>query len=257
MSTRLTVTAHRGASEEAPENTLAALRRAAAHDADRAEVDVQRTKDGALVLMHDTTLSRTTDVRRVFPHRAPWLVKDFTLAEIRRLDAGSWWSPTFRRETVPTLEEALAVLRPTGLGLLLELKAAALHPGLAHDVAHVLARAYGDRAAARDLTVQSFDHDAVLAHKELLPEVPVGALGSPAVRELAANAGWAAEINPMHGTVSRQYVEAVHRHGLRCHVWTVNRPARVRRAVDLGVDGIITNRPRVVRDLLTSTRLAR
>ena len=167
-------------------------------------------------------------------------------------------SPTFQAETVPTLEEALAVLRPTRLGLLLELKAAALHPGLAADVAQVLGRACDDRALpAAGVTVQSFDHEAVMTHRRLLPGVPVGVLGSPPVRELGAYAAWAAEVNPMHGTVSRQYVEAVHRHGLRCHVWTVNRPARIRRAVELGVDGIITNRPRVLRDMLTSAPLSR
>ena len=75
---RVLTIAHRGASADAPENTLAAVRRAVAVGADLVEVDVQRTRDGALVLMHDTTLTRTTDVRRVFPHRAPWRVADFT-----------------------------------------------------------------------------------------------------------------------------------------------------------------------------------
>lgn len=253
MSAPVTVTAHRGASDSAPENTLAALRQAAAQHADRVEVDVQRTRDGALVLLHDTTLGRTTDARRVYPRRAPWLVKDFTLAEVKRLDAGGWWSPNHRGETVPTLEEAVAVLRPTGLGLLVELKATSLHPGLAADVAHALRGipGYVDRAVtAGKLTVQSFDHDAARTHKELLPEVPVGALGAPSVPDLGSCATWATEVNPMYGTVDARYVDVLHRHGLRCHVWTVDRLSRVRRAADLGVDGIITNRPHLVRDTL-------
>src|SRR5919206_4176055 len=90
-----TVVAHRGASGQAPENTLAAVRRAVELRVDRVEVDVQRTKDGVPVVIHDTTLARTTDVRRVHPRRAPWLVGDFTLAEIQRLDAGGWYSPSF------------------------------------------------------------------------------------------------------------------------------------------------------------------
>ena len=82
------VVAHRGASVEAPENTLAAVRRAIARDADAVEVDVQRTRDGGLVMLHDTSLARTTDARRVFPRRSPWLVSDFTLDEVQQLDAG-------------------------------------------------------------------------------------------------------------------------------------------------------------------------
>ena len=81
--------AHRGASGRAPENTLTALAAAVADGADLLEFDVRRTRDGALVLMHDTTLTRTTDARRVFPGRAPWLVSDFSLAELRRLHAGA------------------------------------------------------------------------------------------------------------------------------------------------------------------------
>jgi glycerophosphoryl diester phosphodiesterase len=99
------VVAHRGSSGAAPENTLAAVELALAHRADVVENDIQRTKDGELVVMHDLTLARTTDVEEVFPDRAPWNVADFTLAEIKQLDAGSWFSPEFAGERVPTLAE--------------------------------------------------------------------------------------------------------------------------------------------------------
>jgi glycerophosphoryl diester phosphodiesterase len=247
------VVAHRGASAEAPENTLAAVRRAVAVDADHVEIDVQRTKDGALVVVHDTTLVRTTDVRRVFPRRAPWLVGDFTADEIARLDAGSWWSPHHARERVPTLEEVVEVLRPTRTGLLLEVKATALHPGLAADVAAALdgIRGYVDEAvAARRLVVQSFDHDAMRQHKQLVPAVPVGALGTPGIAELGALATWADEVNPAHWSVNQRFVDTVHRHGMRCQVWTVNRSAHLRRALGLGVDGVTTNHPLDLRRLV-------
>ncbi len=247
------VIAHRGASDEAPENTLSAVRAAVARDADRVEVDVQRTKDGALVLMHDTTLARTTDVRRAFPRRAPWLVKDLTLAEVKRLDAGSWLSPAHCGERVPTLQEVIDVLRPTRTGLLIELKATALHPGLSSDVAQALTAIPGyiaETVDAHRLTVQSFDHEAALIHKHLVPEVPVGALGAPSVPELGAYAAWAAEINPLHRIIDRRYIDVVHRHGMRCNVWTVNRAAHMRRAIEFGVDGVITNRPRELRELV-------
>lgn len=249
--------AHRGASAEAPENTLAAVRRAIARDADGVEVDVQRTKDGALVLLHDTTLARTTDVRRVFPRRAPWLVGDFTLDEIQRLDSGGWHSAQHAGEPIPTLEQLVGVLAPTRVGLLLELKAVPLHPGLADDVAATLRAAPGyleSVAVTRRLVVQSFDHDAVRRHKALLPAVPVGVLGTPPRAELGAIATWADQVNPVHWSVRRSYVETVRRHGMGCQLWTVNRPEHMRRAVALGVDGVITNRPGALRELLRAAR---
>jgi glycerophosphoryl diester phosphodiesterase len=245
--------AHRGASAEAPENTLAAVRRAIARDADLVEIDVQRSKDGALVVLHDTTLARTTDVRRRFPNRAPWLVGDFTSDEILQLDAGGRHSERYAGERVPTLEQVVDVLRHSRTGLLVEVKATALHPGIAADVATTLRSIPGylqEATAARRLVVQSFDHDAMRAHKELEPSVPVGALGTPMRPELGEIATWADEVNPVHWSVRRSYVEAVHRHGMRCHVWTVDRASHMRRALDLGVDGVITNHPDRLRSLL-------
>jgi glycerophosphoryl diester phosphodiesterase len=229
------------------------VRRAIARDADLVEIDVQRSRDGALVVLHDTTLARTTDVRRVFPRRAPWLVGDFTADEIGRLDAGSWHSAQHAGERVPTLDQVVDVLRHSPTGLLVELKATALHPGLAGDVASTLGSipTYVDTATATGrLTVQSFDHEAMRQHKALLPSVPVGALGSPSRPELGALAIWADQVNPVHWWVRPSYVEAVHRHGMRCQVWTVNRPAQMRRVLDMGVDGVITNHPGVLRRLV-------
>ena len=253
------VVAHRGASAEAPENTLAAVRRAIARDADAVEVDVQRTKDGALVLLHDTSLARTTNVRRIFPRRSPWLVSDFTLDEINRLDAGSWHDEKFAGERIPTLGQLIELLTPTSVALLLEVKAVALHPGIAADVADALAGppGYLDAAIATGrLVVQSFDHEAMRHHKRLLPEVPVGALGTPLRAELGSIATWADQVNPVHWSVRRPYVETVHRHGLRCQLWTVNRPEHMRRAVSLGADGVITNQPGALRQLLSAARPA-
>jgi glycerophosphoryl diester phosphodiesterase len=247
------VVAHRGASAEAPENTLAAVRRAVARDADIVEVDVQRTKDGALVLLHDTTLARTTDVRRIFPDRKPWLIGDLTTDEINRLDAGSWWSMQYAGERVPTLEEVVEVLRRTRSGLLVEVKATALHPQLAIDVATALRAipGYLDEAVAADrLTVQSFDQGAMKQHKQQVPSVPVGVLGTPARAELGEIATWADQVNPVHWSATPSFVDAVHRHGMRCQLWTVDRAMHMRRALALGADGIITNHPGVLRRMV-------
>lgn len=234
--------AHRGASNRAPENTLSAVRSALARGADMVEVDVRRTADGALVLLHDETLRRTTDVARLFPHRAPWRVEDFTLDELRRLDAGGWKAPTFAGEPLPTLDEAWEVVRRAGSRLLLEVKQPTVQPGIMRDVDELLRRLPG---APGQVVVQSFDSFAVLDLALARPDVDVGLLAPVAAEDLAHVAGWASYVNPHHRRVSGDYVSAVHDHGMRCVPWTVDDPRRIRRLISLGVDGVITNRPGV------------
>ncbi len=248
--------AHRGASSEAAENTLAAVGRALELGADMVEVDVQRTSDGALVLMHDTTLVRTTNAREVFPGRAPWRVGDFTYEELMRLDAGSWKSDELAGERIPTLTEALALIHRGRSGLLLELKAPELYPGIVSDLVATLQALPGcvePALAAGRLVVQSFGFAAMKELKTQAPAVPVGLLGAPARANLPALSTWADQVNPSHFSVDRSYVDQVHRLGMDCLVWTVNRGPAMRRALRLGVDGVITNRP----DLLARTLDAR
>jgi len=113
---------HRGYPLIAPENTLASFRAAIAEGAKWVETDVQVTRDGYLVLMHDQALSRTTNAPVLYPDRSPWLVSSFDLAEIRRLDAGFWMAEKYVGEPVPTLEELLALLQQENAGLFLEIK---------------------------------------------------------------------------------------------------------------------------------------
>ncbi|WP_330176358.1 glycerophosphodiester phosphodiesterase family protein [Streptomyces sp. NBC_01498] len=250
------VIAHRGASAYAPENTLAAVDKAAELDVDWVENDVQRTRDGRLVVLHDTDLRRTTDAERVFPGRAPWNVKDFTAAEIARLDAGSWFSAAWAGERVPTLEEFLAAVEANRQNLLLEIKAPELYPGIEGDILRVLrTEGWLDGAHVRDrLVVQSFGADSVRAVHERRPDVTTGFLGTPAVADLPSYAEFTDRINPTHTSLTAAYVASVHRlkgaHGKRLQVstWTVDDAAGARRVAGFGVDGIITNRPDVVRD---------
>lgn len=102
------VCAHRGASHSHPENTLAAIDEAVRLGAQQIEIDVRRTADGHLVLMHDATVTRTTDAAEKFPGKASYQVTDFTLAELQTLDAGGWKAPRFAGEKIPTLKEAVA-----------------------------------------------------------------------------------------------------------------------------------------------------
>ncbi|MDF5753241.1 glycerophosphodiester phosphodiesterase family protein [Spongiactinospora sp. TRM90649] len=241
--------AHRGASADAPENTLAAFVLARVQRADVFELDVQQTSDHRLVLMHDRTLARTTDAERVFPGRAPWAVGDFTLAEIRRLDAGSWFGSRYEGERVPTLGETLAAMRGSGLGLLLEIKDPARHPGIETRVAGELRRHRAWLSAGR-VIVQSFDWGSMRRFHQIMPDIPIGLLGTPEPGRLAALSRYAGLINVPYTDVTRDYVRRIHRYRMRVICWTVDGQAAMRRLAAYGVDGIVTNRPAVLRRAL-------
>ncbi|MEU0158429.1 glycerophosphodiester phosphodiesterase family protein [Streptomyces sp. NPDC006261] len=250
------VVAHRGASGYAPENTLAAADAAKALGIDWVENDVHRTKDGVLVVLHDTGLKRTTDVEEVFPDRAPWAVKDFTAAEVAKLDAGSWFGARFAGARVPTLTQFVNRLERNRQKLLLEIKSPATYPGIERDILRVLGTAgWLDRSHVRDrLVIQSFGAASVKQVHALRPDVTTGFLGTPAVTDLPAYAAFTDQINPSYTTIGADYVAAVQRlkgpHGkrLRVNTWTVNDAANAAKVHAWGVDGIITNYPDVVRD---------
>ncbi|MFJ9036453.1 glycerophosphodiester phosphodiesterase [Streptomyces sp. NPDC102406] len=253
---RPVIIAHRGASAYAPENTLEAVDEADELDADWVENDVQRTKDGALVVIHDTTLSRTTNVEEVFPGRAPWNVRDFTATEIARLDAGSWKGAEFKGERIPTLHQYLERVDDNHQKLLMEIKAPELYPGIEDQILRQLRRDGWLRHehVKRRLIVQSFSADSMRTVHERRPDIKTGFLGTPAVADLPAYAEFVDQINPSNTTISADYVEAVHalkgphRKRLEVFTWTVNDAATAQRVAGYGVDGIITNAPDVVRE---------
>ncbi|MFD2792169.1 glycerophosphodiester phosphodiesterase [Promicromonospora vindobonensis] len=250
-------TAHRGAMGHAPENTLAAFALGVEMGSDLVESDVQRSKDGVLVLMHDTTLSRTTDVEQVFPDRAPWRVSDFTYEEIQQLDAGSWFSEEFAGEPVPTMAQMIELIRPTRAGILMELKSPALYPGIEQQVAEEFASYPGyvkSAVRAERLVVQSFDWASMERYHEVQPSVPVGLLGRPAEALLPELSTWADQINPGYTTFDAAYVETVHELGMEVHTYTVNAAGDMNLVLDRGVDGVITNFPDVLEDVLAERR---
>src|SRR3954453_18457945 len=177
--------APRGASANAPEHTLEAYRLAIAQGADFVEQDLAVTKDGELVCIHDLTLERTTNVEEVFPDRAVpdpaggankrWLVGDFTLAEIKRLDAGSWFDPKFAGARIPTFQEAVDLVRGKA-GLYPELKDPAFYRdrGVRPDVllAAALQKNHLIADPATPVIIQSFDEVTIKALATSLPKVP-------------------------------------------------------------------------------------
>ncbi|EPH41770.1 glycerophosphodiester phosphodiesterase family protein [Streptomyces aurantiacus] len=253
-----TVVAHRGASAYAPENTLAAIDKAAWMGFRWVENDVQRTKDGVLVIVHDDNLKRTTNVEEVFPDRAPWKVKDFTAAEIAKLDAGSWFGEKYEGARVPTLTQYMNRVSRNHQSLVLEIKKPELYPGIEKDTLRVLRKTgwLDHHHVKNKLVVQSFSADSVKKVHALRPDVKTGFLGTPAAADLPTYAEFSDQINSTHTSISADYVSAIHRlkgaHGKRLEIftWTVDEAAAARRAAGFGVDGIITNKPDVVRQAL-------
>ncbi|MFF3407709.1 glycerophosphodiester phosphodiesterase [Streptomyces sp. NPDC002742] len=251
------VVAHRGASADAPENTLDAIDRAAELGFEWVENDVQRTSDGRLVVLHDASLARTTDVEEVYPGRSPWNVRDFTAAEIARLDAGSWFGPRFAGAKVPTLREYMERVSRNHQKLVLEIKNPELYPGIERQTLRLLSNeGWLDPVHLRDrLIVQSFSAHSVRTVHRLRPGITMAFLGTPPVARLPRYAEFADQINSDHRSLSSDYVSAVHAlhgpHGpMKVFAWTVDEPATARRLAGFGTDGVITNVPDTIRRAL-------
>lgn len=188
--------AHRGASSYAPEHTLQAYQLAIEQKADFVEQDLQITKDGILVCLHDLTLERTTDVRELFPDRfreereeiaggkqiRHWYVSDFTLAEIKRLDAGSWFDTKFKGARVPTFQEAIDLIKGKA-GLYPETKAPEVYGGRGFDMERLLLdqlkrngldTQHALQAAKTPVIIQSFSAQSLMKMaKELKTDLPL------------------------------------------------------------------------------------
>ncbi len=248
-SANVQVIAHRGASAYAPENTLASFKAAGRMGADLIELDIRQTKDHQLVVVHDPTLARTTDVEERFPKLKPWRVRDLTLAQIKGLDAGSWFGPGFEDERVPTLTEALRTIKATGAGALVELKSPEQYPGLTDRfVSRVKADPYW--AGSAHLTVQSYSWRSVKAVGKALPRIRSAVLGQPDETELFGLLGYADVVHPAKRFATPEYIRSVHQRWLGLYVHVVDDPETMLRMIGAGVDGITTDRPDVLRELL-------
>lgn len=235
--------AHRGASGYAPEHTLAAYQLALDQDVDFVEPDLAITSDGVLVCLHDDTLERTTDVEQVFPDRfsteirgrrgeKQWVANDFTLAELKRLDAGGWMGERFVGTRVPTWDEMLALVRGKA-GVYPELKSPPLYTGRGVDMVKLFmesVKKHGldrpDSMTATPLIIQSFDDASIRRVARELPAVPRVFLtaddkdiSDARIRELAT---YATGIAPHKGVIARHpdLVARAHAAGLTVTSWT-------------------------------------
>ncbi|MEP6816493.1 MAG: glycerophosphodiester phosphodiesterase family protein [Marmoricola sp.] len=250
---KVLVIAHRGFSAIAPENTLPAMAAAAKAQADMVEFDVQRTLDGHLIVIHDRTFARTTDIARVFPARVNNPVGSFTLADVQRLDAGSWKGTRFAGTRVPTLDQLLTTMRPTSTNLLLELKNPSLYPGYESQVAAALV-ARGFTQAGR-VYVHSFGRSSLETFHRAAPSVPLGLLTKGPLSPEGIDS-WMHTVNPATGSVTDAGVDWASAANLQVFTWPLNLIQRsapqIERMVDDGVSGIITDNPLLVRHLVGS-----
>ncbi|HEY6168558.1 MAG TPA: glycerophosphodiester phosphodiesterase [Verrucomicrobiae bacterium] len=246
---RLEIIAHRGASQDAPENTRASVNLAWEQGADAVEVDVQLSKDGRLVVIHDTDTGRTAGRRK--------RVGQQTLAELRALDAGGWKGAQWTGERIPTLAEVLDLI-PDGKRLLVEIKCG---PECLAEFARVL-RASGKRAT--QIVPIGFSLETMRLFKQRLPGTSVLWVAKfsrswktgrwiPKPDDLirrATTAGVDGLDVSARGPITAATVARVHAAGLGLYVWTVDSAAKARQLAAAGVDGIATNRPQWLREQL-------
>ncbi|QDU20002.1 glycerophosphodiester phosphodiesterase [Urbifossiella limnaea] len=242
------IVGHRGASHDAPENTVAAVKLAWDQKADAAEFDVYRTKDGKIVVIHDKDTKRTAGgVNKV--------VAESTLAELRALDVGAWKDKKYAGERIPTLAEVLATV-PAGKSVFIEVK-----PG-PEVVPELLAEMKAAGLPPERTPVISFNAGVIAAVKKARPDLPAYWIVSlnaakdktpPTAAELVTKAkeiradGLDLSASP---ALDAEYAKVVRAAGLKLYVWTVNDVAVARRMVGLGVDGITTDRPGWLREQL-------
>jgi glycerophosphoryl diester phosphodiesterase len=224
---------HRGAKGHAPENTFASFNLAVELGVSAVETDVHLSRDGEVVLIHDHTVDRTTDGRG--------FVRDMTLAELKRLDAGAWFDPRFAGQRIPTLAELLDWAHDR-VGVAIEIKNGPIYyPGIAAKVLRLLK----EHGMERQAILISFDHLVLREAKMIAPDVATGILyvGRFVDEVGAARAAGADALHPNWAFVTPDLVEKAHAGGLAVSPWCPNDLATIRLLGDMGVDSIGTDYP--------------
>ena len=227
------IMAHRGYSSKAPENTMPAFELAMEAGSGGIELDVHLTKDGEVVVIHDDVLNRTTNGKGQ--------VEEFTMAELKELDAGSWFSPDFKGTKLPTLREVLELISQHNVLLNVETKTALGFEQLNEKLAPLL-----DEYAMWEKTIiSSFNHYALVHIKTIRPQARTGILYNCALVNpwVYAKSIGASALHAYHRTVIPELVQAAQQNGMMVNVWTVDEAVDIERVTLAKVDSIITNVP--------------
>jgi glycerophosphoryl diester phosphodiesterase len=233
------ITGHRGTKVRAPENTLSAVRHAIAEGADFAEIDVQTTADGVVVLFHDDDFMRVASLNR--------RLRDINYSELNDIDVGSWFAPEFSSERIPTLQEIIDLARGR-IKLNIELKYTWPDPTLTEKVVNIIRQ----NRFSSDCVVSSLNFSAVTEVKQSFPELTTGFIVFKAAGDLSRMEADFLSISAAQATA--RLVRQLHRHGRAVHVWTVNDFNNIISMIERGVDNIITDYPRDVRRFIEEWR---
>ena len=245
---RPVVIAHRGASAHAPENTLAAFRLALEHGADGVELDAKLSADGHVMVIHDQTVDRTTS--------GSGRVRDLTLAQLKKLDAGSHFDSSFAREPVPTLEEVFVAVGARTLVNVELTNYASPTDDLPDKVADLVIK-FG---LQEHILFSTFHPLTLLRIRRRLPHVPTALLALPGRGGRLAR-GWLGRLlspgylHPYYTDVSAQTMAGEKRRPRMVNAWTVNGAEEMRHLFQIGIDGIITDDPRLARRVLDAGML--
>jgi len=237
------ILAHRGDLVHAPENTLPSFSQAIQKDADGVELDAKLTRDGHVIVIHDSSVDRTTNGKGK--------VASLLLEEIRKLDAGKWFNEKFAGTKVPLLEE---VFETVGRDKLINIELtnyATPHDGLTEKVCELIKH----RNNQSQIIFSSFFASNLKKAALLSPEVPRGLLAMPGLIGLWARSfgfmfGDYQALHPHISSTSREQMQRAHRLKRRVHVWTANTPAEVNQLKEWGADGILTDDPATARRAL-------
>ncbi|NMA61790.1 MAG: glycerophosphodiester phosphodiesterase [Firmicutes bacterium] len=234
------VVAHRGYSSKAPENTMAAFEMALDVGSDGLELDVHLTKDGEVIVIHDHTLERTSN--------GTGIVEQHTLAELQKLDAGSWFAPEFKGERLPTLRQVCELVKDKDILFNVELKVTLGFEQLNQKVLELL----NEYDLHERTVISSFNHYALVHFKQISPQTRTGILYSAALVnpwEYAKSVG-ATALHPSHKGIIPEIVKGAQQNGMMVNCWTVDSPEDIERMKLAKIDSIITNVPERVQELL-------
>ena len=235
------ITAHRGASGLAPENTIAAILEAIECGANYAEIDVHLTADGQVVLMHDDSVNRTTD--------GTGNIWELTLEELEGLDAGSWFSEEFAGEPVPTLRDVIR-LASGKIKLNIEIKVTPEEPEVASAVVGIIRT----ENFGRSCMITSFDRQTVEEVRRIAPDIITGLIFGSDYPADVMEGEWEV-LSCNQEIVNQNFVNRAREAGKLVHVWTVNDEMAMMRLIDLKVDGIITDYPDLLKEVLSTVNL--
>lgn len=228
------IIAHRGASRQAPENTMAAFRKALELGAGGIELDVHLSSDGHLMVTHDELVDRTSNGKG--------LVRDKTFAELRELDFGSWFSTQFKGEKIPELVEVLQLIDGWYGFLNIEIKnGPVFYPGIEKAVADAIA----EHGLVPRIIISSFNHYSLVEIRKIntgIKTAPLYMAGLYKPWEYARNIG-AEAIHPLFYNIVPEVMKGCKLNGVKVHPFTVDKPEHIKAVIAAGVDGIITNVP--------------